>query len=200
MKKLKRNFLCGYNLSCVGDGRAYSVVSSKYDNSMSDKYIDRSLKKMKINYKKYSFLERGSDERQFNSPNIDLPVVTFCRSKFGSFKEYHNSLDNFKLVTKKNIKDSFKVMRSTIDLIMKSKRPVATKLCEPFLQKYQLHENINLKRKGKKAEKIKNLLNFVQYADGTNDLEDISKLIKVKKSDVNKLNSLLLKNDLVKYL
>ena len=98
------------------------------------------------------------------------------------------------------IKDSFKVMRSTIDLIMKSKRPVATKLCEPFLQKYQLHENINLKRKGKKAEKIKNLLNFVQYADGTNDLEDISKLIKVKKSDVNKLNSLLLKNDLIKYL
>ena len=200
LKRLKKKFLCGYNLSCVGDGRAYSVVSSKYDNTLGDKYINKSLKKLKIIYKKYSFLERGSDERQFNSPNIDLPVVTFCRSKFGSFKEYHNSLDNFKLVTKKNMKDSFKVMRSTIDLIMKSERPVATKFCEPFLQKYQLHESINLKRKGKKAEKIKNLLNFVQYADGTNDLEDISKLIKVKKSDVNKLNSLLLKNDLIKYL
>ena len=126
-------------------------------------------------------------------------MVTFCRSKFGKFKEYHNSLDNFKIVTKKNIKDSFKVIKLTLDLIMNSERPVATKSCEPFLQKYKLHESINLKRKGKKAQKITNLLNFVQFADGTNDLEDISKLIKAKKSDVKKLNSLLLKNNLIKY-
>ena len=199
LKKLRRNFLCGYNLSCVGDGRAYSVISTKYNNTLSDKYINKSLKKMKISYKNYSFLERGSDERQFNSPNVDLPVVTFCRSKFGNFKEYHNSLDNFNLVTKKNIKDSFNVIRSTVDLIMRSKRPVTTKLCEPFLQKYQLHESISLKRKGKKAQKIKNLLNFIQFADGTNDLEDISKLIKLKKSEIKKINSILLKNKLIKY-
>ena len=199
LKKLRRNFLCGYNLSCVGDGRAYSVISTKYNNTLSDKYINKSLKKMKISYKNYSFLERGSDERQFNSPNVDLPVVTFCRSKFGNFKEYHNSLDNFNLVTKKNIKDSFNVIKSTVDLIMRSKRPVTTKICEPFLQKYQLHESISLKRKGKKAQKIKNLLNFIQFADGTNDLEDISKQIKLKKSEIKKINSILLKNKLIKY-
>ena len=147
LKRLKKNFLCGYNLTCVGDGRAYSVISSKYENSLGDKYINKSLNKLKIIHKKYSFLKRGSDERQFNSPNIDLPVVTFCRSKFGNFKEYHNSLDNFNLVTKKNLKDSFRVIKLTIDLIMNSERPISTKFCEPFLQKYKLHENINLKRK-----------------------------------------------------
>ena len=150
LKKLKQNFLCGYNLSCVGDNRRYSIISTKYNNSLSDKYINKLLKKKKLKYKKYSFLERGSDERQFNSPNVELPMVTFCRSKFGNFKEYHTSLDNFELVKKNNIKESFDVIKNTIDFVMNSKIPVTTRLCEPFLQKYNLHENINLKRKGKK--------------------------------------------------
>ena len=52
------------------------------------------------------------DERQYNSANI--PIGTFCRTKFGAYKEYHSSLDNFNLVTSKGLKGSYKLMIKTI--------------------------------------------------------------------------------------
>ena len=46
-KEMKKNILCGYNLTCVGDTRAYSYVRSRDGNSISDFYMDKYLKKMK---------------------------------------------------------------------------------------------------------------------------------------------------------
>ena len=73
--KLKANVVGGFNLSCVGDERCYSFLPSKYGNSISDVAALKSYKKNKIRFKKYSFLDRGSDERQYNSPGIDLPIA-----------------------------------------------------------------------------------------------------------------------------
>ena len=104
---LKSNLIGGYNLSCIGDERQHSCLLSKYENSPSDKALIEAYKKLRIKYKKYSFLERGSDERQFNSPGIDLPITSIFRSKYGEYPEYHTSLDNFSLVTIKGVKDGF---------------------------------------------------------------------------------------------
>ena len=66
-KNLRKNVIGGYTLSCIGDDRAYSYLYTKYKNSLSDKAAEKAFKKLNIKYKKYSFLKRGSDERQFNS-------------------------------------------------------------------------------------------------------------------------------------
>ena len=71
---LKKNVIGGYNLSCIGDDKQHSCMLTKYGNSLSDESILAAYKKLKIRYKKYSFLKRGSDERQYNSPGIDLPI------------------------------------------------------------------------------------------------------------------------------
>ena len=70
---LKKKVIGGYNLSCIGDERQHSCMLSKYKNSPSDEaliqaYKDLNIKKFKI----FTFLKRGSDERQYNSPGIDL--------------------------------------------------------------------------------------------------------------------------------
>ena len=100
-QKLRSNVIGGYNISCVGDENKFSCILSKYKNSLSDFALLETFKKFNSKFKKYSFLDRGSDERQFNSPFIDLGITTICKSKFGNFKEYHTSLDNFSFVTKK---------------------------------------------------------------------------------------------------
>ena len=84
---------------------------SKYENTPSDRAIVEAYNKLKIKFKRYSFLERGSDERQYNSPGIDLPIASIFRTKYGEYPEYHTSLDDFNLVTEKGIKGGFNAVK-----------------------------------------------------------------------------------------
>ena len=94
-----KKILYGYNLSCIGRQTTFCMFS-KYNNTPSDQAITQAYRKLNIrNYKVYSFLERGSDERQYNSPGIELPIASIFRSKYNRYPEYHTSLDDFTLVT-----------------------------------------------------------------------------------------------------
>ena len=71
---LKKHVVAGFNLSCIGDDRAYSVVESRKGNTLADRMANHVLAHTDSHFKKYSFLNRGSDERQYCSPGIDLPL------------------------------------------------------------------------------------------------------------------------------
>ena len=43
LNKLKKNVICGFNLSCVGDERAYSYIKSPFENTLADKAIKAAL-------------------------------------------------------------------------------------------------------------------------------------------------------------
>ena len=62
--------MSGFNLTCVGDEDAYSYIETPYNNTISDDAIKAALIG-KENVIPYTFLERGSDERQYCSPGID---------------------------------------------------------------------------------------------------------------------------------
>ena len=100
---MKKKIFAGYTISCVGDERAFSLIHSPYQNNFSEKILTYNFKKKK-NYKQYSFLDRGSDERQYCSSLVDLPICGFCRSKYGEYPEYHTSGDDFNVVTQKGLK------------------------------------------------------------------------------------------------
>ena len=191
---LKANVVGGFNLSCIGDERQYSCMFSKYENTPSDRAIVEAYNKLKIKFKRYSFLERGSDERQYNSPGIDLPITSIFRTKYGKYPEYHTSLDNFNLVTEKGIKGGFNVAKKAIEILIKKKIPKNKILCEPQMGKRGLYPMLSTKNNKKIT---KHYMNFLQYADGKNDLENISTLLNIKLSFTHKIYNILKKNNLV---
>ena len=190
---LKKNLIGGYNLSCIGDNRNNSCMLSKYGNSHCDDAILNAYKNLKIKFKVFSFLKRGSDERQFNSPGVDLPIASIFRTKYGEYPEYHTSLDDFKLVTTKGVLGGFKVAKEAIKILLKKTIPLNIILCEPQLSKKGLYSYLDKKDK----TNFINLKNFLQYADGKNDLNQISKYIKLDLSETKKIYKKLKKNRLI---
>ena len=195
LNNLKKNVIGGYNLTCIGDDKNHSYILSKYQNSPSDYALLETYKKFKIKKKEYSFLERGSDERQYNSPGIDLGITSVFRTKFNEYKEYHTSLDNFKVMTLKGVKGGYRVIKQAISILQSQSFPKSRILCEPFLTKRNLYPTLSTKKK--LSREIKKITNFIQYADGKNSLEKISKKIKINLRETKKINSLLVKKKLV---
>ena len=196
LKYLKENVIGGYNLSCIGDERQHSCMFSKYQNSPSDEALIKAYKLLKIkNYKVYSFLKRGSDERQYNSPGVDLKISSIFRTKYSEYPEYHTSLDNFNLVTLKGCVGGFDVVRKSIEILLKRIYPKYKIICEPQLGKRGLYPTFST---GNLNKLNRSYMDFLQYADGTNSLEKISNLINLDLNSVKKIYFLLKNFQLVK--
>ena len=192
---LKDNVIGGFNLSCIGDNRQHSCMFSKYKNSPSDEAIISAYKKLKIRkYKIYSFLERGSDERQYNSPGVDLPISSIFRTKYGKYPEYHTSLDDFKLVTLKGVTGGFNVAKTAIKVLLKNVYPKCKINCEPQMGKRNLYSTLSTKNSQIQS---RSYMDFLQYADGTNCLKKISKLINIKYQVTKKIFLKLKKHSLI---
>ena len=195
INSIKKNVIGGYVLSCIGDERNYSFIPTKYGNSISDIAAKKAFKKLNVKYKEYSFLKRGSDERQFNSPGVDLPIASILRSKYGEYPEYHTSMDDFKLVTKKGLNGGFKIVKEAIKIIMKDIIPMSKNICEPKLQKTNLIKSLSTNVYDPDSNRI---LDFLQYADGKNNILDISKYIKLSFNNTYDIYKLLVKKNLLK--
>lgn len=134
-QSLQRNVIAGFDVTCIGDDRAYSYLPSRQANTFSDKAALHVLKHMQPQFASYSFLDRGSDERQYCSPGIDLPVCSIMRTKYGCYPEYHTSLDNLNLVTSTGLLGGCEVLKRAIECLEMDELLSSTVLCEPQLGK-----------------------------------------------------------------
>ena len=176
LETMKKNVIAGFNITCVGDERQYSFLPTRKGDTLSDRAALSVLKFKHPDFKKYSFLDRASDERQYNSPGVDLPVASVMRTKYGEYPEYHTSLDNLELVTPQGLFGAFDVLRESILLIENNEKFKIKCLGEPQLGKRGLYPTLSTKET---KSIVKDMMNFIAYADGTNDLINISEIINV---------------------
>ena len=194
LEHLKKRVIAGFNISCVGDNRTFSYVASRYGNTLADKVAKNVLRFYYPEYKEYSFLKRGSDERQYNAPGVDLPVCAICRSKYGEYPEYHTSKDNLDFISPEGLAGSFDVYKQCIIALENNYKYKVKVLCEPQLGKRGLYPTISQKGSSKV---VKTMTDFIAYADGNNDLIDIGNIIDVPVEELVPIIKNLIDNDLI---
>lgn len=195
-KELKEKVYSGFNLSCVGDNRDFSFVATRYGNTVTDMVLRHVFSKHTPHFKEYSYLERGSDERQYNAPGIDLPVCGFCRTKYAQYPEYHTSADDLTVISPEGFEGSFDILIKCIDVLEHNKYYKIKVLCEPQLGKRGLYPTIS--QKGS-YDAIRNMTNFIAYADGKKTLLEIAEFIHADALELLDIVKKLYENGLLDY-
>jgi aminopeptidase-like protein len=192
---MKKNIIAGLVVTCIGDDRSYSFLPSKYGDTYSDRVALFTLENYQPSFNKYSFLDRGSDERQYCSVGVDLPVCSIMRTKYWEYPEYHTSLDDMNLISVDGLYGGYDILKKTIEIIETNKTYVATTVCEPQLGKRGLYDN------GKHAsniqDRVRKILNFLAYADGNTNLIDLSIITKIDYFELVSLADLLIEKELL---
>jgi aminopeptidase-like protein len=171
LEQMKSRTFAGFNISCVGDDRTYSIIESRTTDTVADRVAKHVLKHVGAKTKIHTFLERGSDERQYCSPGVDLPVVGLSRTRFASFPEYHTSLDDFSVVTAAGLKGGFDFVTACLAVLEGNQTYLATHLCEPQLGLRGLYPTLGAR--GVESS-VEDLLNVLAYSDGNTDLLQIA--------------------------
>lgn len=178
--EMKSNTIAGFVVTCVGDDRAYSLLRSRDGNTLADRAARLVMSHHAPDHVEYSFMQRGSDERQYCSPGVDLPVVSIMRTRYNSYPEYHTSLDNLSLITAAGLQGAYDAIRKCIDLLEHNHKYQATTPCEPQLGKRGLYPTLSTRGSGLGARAMTNML---AYADGSRDLVDIATVIGISSEE-----------------
>jgi len=194
LAEMKKNMVAGFNVTCVGTEGEYSYIASRYGNNLADRVLTNVLSFHASDYRSYSYLSRGSDERQYCAPGVDLPVCVFCRAKFAEYPEYHTSADNLSLISAEGLQGSLDVLRKCVTVLENNRKYRVRCLCEPQLGKRGLYPDLS--QKGSYGG-VAAMMNFIAYADGCNDLIDISNRIGVPAEELLDNIRRLQKNDLL---
>jgi aminopeptidase-like protein len=195
LSALRSNCIAGVVLTCLGDNGSFSYIPSRLGNNYSDRMMRQTFKKRNEAFQQYSWLERGSDERQFCSPGVDLPFCSITRSKYGTYPEYHTSLDDMNFVSPEALEGSFDLLKNFIFEIESNRVPKAKVYGEPHLSPRGLYPTVS--SVDNFSHKAQDLLNALSFMDGNHTLEDIGNACGLAPQSLMEIIRLLILEDLI---
>lgn len=201
--QMKKNTIAGFNITCVGDDNCYSFLPSRNGNTVADRAACHVLNYFTNNYDEYTFMDRGSDERQYCSPGVDLPVACIMRSKYATYKEYHTSDDNLDFISPQGLQGAFDVIKKSLLAIEINCVIENNILCEPQLGKRDLYAKLSFYQNSESytsSALSKNIINIMAYSDGKLDLLQIADQLGISVFDVYETCKVLLDHNLIKIL
>lgn len=167
------NIKHGLVVTCVGDPGRPTYKKSRNGNLIIDRAVTNVLKHSGEDYKIIDYFPPGSDERQYGSPGINLPVGSLMKTPYGDFAEYHTSADDLDFVQPKHLADSFSKYMKTFYILENNKSFVNLQpKGEPNLGKRGLYRNVSGQQDGYEDELT--VISILNLSDGDNSLLDIS--------------------------
>lgn len=196
LKHLQKRVKAGFALSCCADDNAYTLLHSPKANTLADKIGLHTLQN-KTNFKAWDFTFRGSDERQYCSPRVNLPVVSIQRTCFSDEcyvkTRYHTSLDDLSYVSANGFGSTLKAMCEIISNLEINAIYKNTIICEPYLSKRNLYPTLSTAKPA-----IEQIINFLAFCDENNDVIDIANKLKIQAYELKECINALLKHKLIK--
>lgn len=191
---LKEHVRAGFVLTCCGDDGSFSYMPSRTGLTYADKVAVRVLSEFAPSFVRYSFAQRGSDERQYCSPLVDLPVCSIMRSKYHEYPQYHTSADDLTFVTSSGLRTTLEMYATLISEIEANDLPRAVFHGEPQLGKRGLYPTM-----GGQVDQasIAAIIDLLALADGTNDLKEIVSLTGHAQRDLDSALSTLVGHGLL---
>ena len=194
-EEMKKNIFAGFNVACIGDERVYSYLPSRDGKTISDEIATHVLYWIDPNFIRYTWLDRGSDERQYCAPGIDLPIASIMRSKYGTYPEYHTSLDNLQdVVTPKGLEGGYWAIRKALQLVERNKKFKVTVLGEPQMGKRNLYPTLSTKKIHKQ---VNLMMDLISMCDGNTSLLSIANKLNVPAWDLYDLIDTLKSKDIL---
>lgn len=195
LEEMRANVKAGFSVTFVGDSQSYSYLPSRKGDTLSDLVAQHVLKCIDRNYKRFTWLNRGSDERQYCAPGVDLPIALIMRS-YSSYPEYHTSLDTLgEVVTEDGLAGGFHALQTALKIIELNFKPVVTTMGEPHLSKRGLYPDTS--HKGSAAN-VRTMMNMISMSDGTKSLLEIAEIIDVPFMELFELSKPLVENGLLR--
>ena len=175
---LRENVIAAFNLTCVGDNSHFSFLPSKSGDTIADKVATHCLAHLAPDYVTYDFInDRGSDENQYSSPGVDIPMVSIMRSKYGTYKEYHTSEDDLNFISGEGLKTSFEMHKKCIETLERIHPLQATIIGEPWYSKHKLRPTVG--GIDYNMDHIYKFANLMMFADGKHNILDIAEMMKI---------------------
>ena len=204
---LRKNLDSGLVLTCLGGPeKNLSYKKSRMGNSSLDKIFSNLYKEGKVRLRNFDPTE-GSDERQYCSSELNLPVGQVIRTGYFNYPQYHTSADNKKFMKISQVIKSINEIENilqTNDNLYPLKRYVP--YCELQLGKRNLYPNVNYYKNWghssdsvvKSRKQLNILLYILSYADGKNNILDISNKSGFRLEEIKKVLKICIKRKLIK--
>lgn len=171
---LKQRVVAGYVVTCVGGNGSATYLQTRNGHTLTDRLTTHVLRHCGEPFQTRPYTTRGSDERQYDAPGVDLPVGSLMRSKYGEYKEYHTSLDDLTLVTAGQLEASLRLYLMCIEALEQNRSYRIQTIGEPNLGSRGLYPTLGA---GAQADlQTETLLGLCAYCDGDHDLVDIAEL------------------------
>lgn len=152
----------GFVLHMLGDELDWTLLGSRTGNT----YADR-VGEAVIPHRRKWLDRRGSDERQFCMPGVDLPVVRLSRSEHRDYPYYHTSADDMTKISAGGLGASFDMLKTVVSILESNRRWTCQVKGEPNLGKRGLYPTTGHGARPRK------LLNILAFCDGEHDVLDI---------------------------